>query len=190
MLDASQIALRRRERHNVYISIAVRPQSILFGLFAQLLSSYPRGELSAMARRAEVRRSARGVLRCTHDRCLCRKQCSRERCDTLFAIGEQAGLPWGSSQHHNDSQGWQAAPGRAAPFPEAVLHSPAPLAATALLSARFSHTFLGVQAGNKKRISAEEWQRKLREVRVAKEDMNRVVMNFLVTEVGRDQLLN
>ncbi|KAI3436058.1 hypothetical protein D9Q98_002117 [Chlorella vulgaris] len=38
------------------------------------------------------------------------------------------------------------------------------------------------EAGNKKRISAEEWQRKLREVRVAKEDMNRVVMNFLVTE--------
>lgn len=71
-----------------------------------------------------------------------------------------------------------------------MLHSLAPLAATALVSARFSHTFLGVQAGNKKRISAEEWQRKLREVRVAKEDMNRVVMNFLVTEVGRDQLLN
>lgn len=29
----------------------------------------------------------------------------------------------------------------------------------------------------------EEWQRRLRDVKVRKEDMNRVVMNFLVTEV-------
>jgi len=43
------------------------------------------------------------------------------------------------------------------------------------------HTDL--QSNNKRRISAEEWQRKLREVPVRKEDMNRVVMNFLVTEV-------
>jgi hypothetical protein len=40
-----------------------------------------------------------------------------------------------------------------------------------------------VQSNNKKRISAEEWQRRLRDVRIRKEDMNRVVMNFLVTEV-------
>lgn len=40
------------------------------------------------------------------------------------------------------------------------------------------------QSNNKWRISAEEWQRKLKDVRVRKEDMNRVVMNFLVTEVG------
>ncbi len=39
------------------------------------------------------------------------------------------------------------------------------------------------QAGNKKTISLETWEQKLAGVRVPKEDMNRLVMNFLVTEV-------
>jgi hypothetical protein len=41
-----------------------------------------------------------------------------------------------------------------------------------------------MQSNTKKRISAEDWQRRLKEVQIRKEDMNRVVMNFLVTEVG------
>ena len=36
----------------------------------------------------------------------------------------------------------------------------------------------------KKTISAEHWEQKLAAVKVSKEDMNRLVMNFLVTEVG------
>lgn len=47
----------------------------------------------------------------------------------------------------------------------------------------FSRTPIAPQSNNKRRISAEEWQRKLRDVQVRKEEMNRVVMNFLVTEV-------
>ena len=39
-----------------------------------------------------------------------------------------------------------------------------------------------LQSGSR-RISPEEWQHKLRDVNIRKEDMNRVVMNFLVTEV-------
>lgn len=35
---------------------------------------------------------------------------------------------------------------------------------------------------NKKVISRDEWERRLAEVRIRKEDMNRLVMNFLVTE--------
>ncbi|KAG2449028.1 hypothetical protein HYH02_005780 [Chlamydomonas schloesseri] len=38
------------------------------------------------------------------------------------------------------------------------------------------------EAGNKKTISLETWEQKLTGVRVPKEDMNRLVMNFLVTE--------
>jgi len=34
----------------------------------------------------------------------------------------------------------------------------------------------------KKTVSVEEWERKLAAVKVRKEDMNRLVMNFLVTE--------
>lgn len=36
----------------------------------------------------------------------------------------------------------------------------------------------------KKAISAEQWEQKLSAVKVTKEDMNRLVMNFLVTEVS------
>jgi len=36
----------------------------------------------------------------------------------------------------------------------------------------------------KKAISAEQWEQKLAAVKVSKEDMNRLVMNFLVTEVS------
>lgn len=38
-------------------------------------------------------------------------------------------------------------------------------------------------AASKKTISNEQWDTKLAAVKVAKEDMNRLVMNFLVTEV-------
>lgn len=38
------------------------------------------------------------------------------------------------------------------------------------------------ESNSKKRIGLEDWQRKLGAVQVHKEDMNRVVMNFLVTE--------
>jgi len=36
---------------------------------------------------------------------------------------------------------------------------------------------------SKKVISNEAWEAKLAAVKIAKEDMNRLVMNFLVTEV-------
>ena len=36
----------------------------------------------------------------------------------------------------------------------------------------------------KKTISLEQWEARLGQVKVPKEDMNRLVMNFLVTEVG------
>lgn len=38
------------------------------------------------------------------------------------------------------------------------------------------------EASSKKTITKEQWENKLSSVRVAKEDMNRLVMNFLVTE--------
>jgi glucose-induced degradation protein 8 len=31
-------------------------------------------------------------------------------------------------------------------------------------------------------ITRDEWERKLKEVKIRKEDMNRLIMNFLVTE--------
>lgn len=37
--------------------------------------------------------------------------------------------------------------------------------------------------GSTKTIPAEVWEGKLAAVKVSKEDMNRLVMNFLVTEV-------
>jgi hypothetical protein len=37
---------------------------------------------------------------------------------------------------------------------------------------------------SKKTITSEAWESKLAQVKVSKEDMNRLVMNFLVTEVG------
>ncbi len=48
---------------------------------------------------------------------------------------------------------------------------------------RPSHPCIVRQSNTKKHIGLEDWQRRLREVKVRKEDMNRVVMNFLVTEV-------
>lgn len=39
-----------------------------------------------------------------------------------------------------------------------------------------------LQATSKKVITREEWEKKLSDVKIAKEDMNRLVMNFLVTE--------
>jgi hypothetical protein len=40
-----------------------------------------------------------------------------------------------------------------------------------------------MQNAAKKTIAPEQWNSKLAEVKVAKEDMNKLVMNFLVTEV-------
>lgn len=37
-------------------------------------------------------------------------------------------------------------------------------------------------ASSKKLVTRDEWERKLRDVKIRKEDMNRLVMNFLVTE--------
>ena len=34
----------------------------------------------------------------------------------------------------------------------------------------------------RKMITRDEWERKLKEVKIRKEDMNRLIMNFLVTE--------
>lgn len=38
------------------------------------------------------------------------------------------------------------------------------------------------QSSSKKVITKEEWEKKLSEVKIRKEDVNRLVMNFLVTE--------
>ena len=45
-----------------------------------------------------------------------------------------------------------------------------------------SRKLLGLQA-EKKRYSLKEWEEKLATANVRKEDMNELVMNFLVTEV-------
>jgi len=39
-----------------------------------------------------------------------------------------------------------------------------------------------VKAASKKLITREEWEKKLSDVKIRKEDMNKLVMNFLVTE--------
>jgi len=39
-----------------------------------------------------------------------------------------------------------------------------------------------VKAASKKVITREEWEKKLDNVKIRKEDMNKLVMNFLVTE--------
>lgn len=39
-----------------------------------------------------------------------------------------------------------------------------------------------LQATSKKVITREEWEKRLNDVKVRKEDMNKLVMNFLVTE--------
>ena len=41
-----------------------------------------------------------------------------------------------------------------------------------------------MQAWTKKVISKDDWDKKLANVKVYKEDMNKLVMDFLVTEVG------
>lgn len=47
------------------------------------------------------------------------------------------------------------------------------------------HATSDAQASNKKVIGKEEWEKKLAEVDLPKEDLNCLVMNFLVTEVGQ-----
>ncbi|KAJ3674090.1 hypothetical protein LUZ60_006082 [Juncus effusus] len=39
-----------------------------------------------------------------------------------------------------------------------------------------------LHANSRKMITKDEWERKIRDVKIRKEDMNRLVMNFLVTE--------
>lgn len=40
-----------------------------------------------------------------------------------------------------------------------------------------------LQASDKRKIQLPEWKRKLDAVKIRKEDMNKLIMNFLVTEV-------
>ena len=46
--------------------------------------------------------------------------------------------------------------------------------------------YSSVQSASKKVIGVEEWEKKLASVKISKEDMNKLVMNFLITEVGRE----
>ena len=39
------------------------------------------------------------------------------------------------------------------------------------------------EASNKKVVSREDWEKRLGAVKIRKEDMNTIIMNFLVTEV-------
>lgn len=39
-----------------------------------------------------------------------------------------------------------------------------------------------MKAASKKLITREEWEKKLSDVKIRKEDMNKLVMNFLITE--------
>lgn len=39
-----------------------------------------------------------------------------------------------------------------------------------------------MQATSKKVITREDWEKRLNDVKIRKEDMNKLVMNFLVTE--------
>ena len=39
------------------------------------------------------------------------------------------------------------------------------------------------EASNRKVVSREEWEKRLTGVKIKKEDMNTIIMNFLVTEV-------
>ena len=39
------------------------------------------------------------------------------------------------------------------------------------------------QASDKRRVTLSDWKRKLEAVKIRKEDMNKLIMNFLVTEV-------
>ena len=43
-------------------------------------------------------------------------------------------------------------------------------------------TIYHIQATSKKVITRDEWEKKLNDVKIRKEDMNKLVMNFLVTE--------
>ena len=49
---------------------------------------------------------------------------------------------------------------------------------------RSAHPAVILQAWTKKVITKDDWEKKLAAVKIAKEDMNRLVMNFLVTEVS------
>lgn len=46
----------------------------------------------------------------------------------------------------------------------------------------YSYFDMAPQASSRKLVTREEWEKKLTDVKISKEDMNRLVMNFLVTE--------
>ncbi len=46
---------------------------------------------------------------------------------------------------------------------------------------------MSVQAWTKKTVSKDDWEKKLAAVKIYKEDMNNLVMNFLVTEASQLQ---
>lgn len=46
----------------------------------------------------------------------------------------------------------------------------------------FIFELICVKAASKKVITREEWEKKFNDVKIRKEDMNKLVMNFLVTE--------
>ena len=46
---------------------------------------------------------------------------------------------------------------------------------------------MSVQAWTKKTVSKDDWEKKLAAVKIYKEDMNKLVMNFLVTEASQLQ---
>ena len=63
------------------------------------------------------------------------------------------------------------------------------LALQIILVSPGSYVLQLLQAWTKKTISKNDWEKKLAGVKVVKEDMNRLVMNFLVTEVSVKQQL-
>ena len=50
--------------------------------------------------------------------------------------------------------------------------------------AALQNVHMCVQAWTKKTVSKDHWEKKLAAVKICKEDMNKLVMNFLVTEAS------
>jgi len=53
--------------------------------------------------------------------------------------------------------------------------------------AALQNVHMCVQAWTKKTVSKDDWEKKLAAVKIYKEDMNKLVMNFLVTEASQLQ---
>ena len=49
-------------------------------------------------------------------------------------------------------------------------------------------TLQTLQSSSKKNIPMDQWEHKMQQVRVSKQDMNALIMNFLVTEVRYESL--